>query len=235
MTLISEEEAELVRPSGAECLLCGQSLEHGYLCNGDTLATARRLDRMPRLYEALAAFLHPSGRRPELGRTRPAEAPLPVSETVLGLRGPGGIVGVLEDWRSAMQDDRGWSEPAIAGTTGRRVVVAARALGMNLEWIASSWPMAGAFAEEIRDLERDVASIINPPEPSMRIGNCPAVYADGQVCGAVLRVLAGTTEVACRWCGCEYGPESWLALKSFQPDAATPGGAGALEARPSRA
>lgn len=204
----------------ASCGLCDRDLEHGYLCPGDTLATARRLDRMPLLYAALAAFLHPSGRRPEYGRTRPAEAPLPVSEPVFNLRGPGGIVGVLEDWRSAMQADRGWGEPAIEGSTERRIAVAARALSINLDWVASSWPMAGAFAEEVRGLERDVASIVNPPVPSLRLGNCPAVYEDGEVCGAVLRVPAGTAKVICRWCGCEYPPETWLELRSLQSEGA---------------
>lgn len=205
----------------AACGLCEQQLEHGYLCPGCTLGTARRLDRMPRLYEALAGFLHPGGRRPELGRSRPAEAPLPIAEPAFNLRGPGGIVGVLEDWRSAMQADRGWGEPATAGTIDRRIAVAARALEHNLEWIAASWPMAGAFAEEIRDLERDVVSIVNPPTPSMRIGNCPAVYEDGVVCGAVLRVPAGTSKVECRWCGTAYPPETWLALRCLQMEAAS--------------
>lgn len=204
----------------ASCGLCERHLEHGYLCGGCTLGTARRLDRMPQLYAGLAAFLHPGGRRPEYGRTSPAEAPLPVSEPVFNLRGPGGIVGILEDWRSAMQADRGWGEPAITGTTERRIAVAARALSINLDWIASSWPMAGAFAEEIRDLERDVASIVNPPTPSIRLGNCPAVYEGGVVCGAVLRVPQGTAKVECRWCGCEYPPETWLQLRELQPSEA---------------
>jgi hypothetical protein len=202
------------------CGLCERDLEHGYLCPGCTLGTARRLDRMPRSYEALAAFLHPGGRRPELGSTRPVEAPLPIAEPAFNLRGPGGMVGVLEDWRSAMQKDRGWGQPAIEGDTERRVIVAARALSINLEWIASSWPMAGAFAEEIRDLERDVASIVNPPAPSLRLGNCPAVYEDGTTCGAVLRVPAGTAKVECRWCGTAYPPETWLSLHALQGDAA---------------
>jgi hypothetical protein len=200
----------------ASCGLCERDLERGYLCPGCALGTARRLDRMPRLYEALAAFLHPGGRRPELGRSRPAEAPMPIAEPAFNLRGPGGIVGVLEDWRSAMQADRGWGEPVREGGTERRVTVAARALAMNLEWIAASWPMAGPFAEEIRGLERDVASIVNPPERSLRLGNCPAVYEDGVVCGAVLRVPAGAAKVECRWCGCEYPPSTWLELRSLQ-------------------
>jgi len=200
----------------ASCGLCERQLEHGYLCPGCTLGTVRRLDRMPRMYDALAAFLHPGGRRPEMGRSRPAEAPLPIVEPAFNLRGPGGIVGVLEDWRSAMQADRGWGEPAIEGDTARRVAVAARALSINLDWVAAAWPMAGAFAEEIRDLERDVGSIVNPPEPSLRLGNCPAVYEDGIVCGAVLRVPAGTARVECAWCGTVYPPESWLVLRSLQ-------------------
>ncbi|KUN91892.1 hypothetical protein [Streptomyces caeruleatus] len=196
----------------ASCGLCDRALELGYLCPGCTLGTAQRLDRMPAMYEALAAFLHPGGRRPELGRTQPVEAPLPIAEPAFNLRGPGGMVGVLEDWRSAMQADREWGQPALTGDTERRITVAARALSMNLDWIASSWPMAGAFAEEMRGLERDVASIVNPPSPSLRLGNCPAVFVDGEVCGAVLRVPHGTAEVVCRWCGHFYPQSTWLSL-----------------------
>lgn len=204
----------------ASCGRCDRELEHGYLCGGCALATARTLDRMPRLYGALAAFLHPGGRRPELGRSRPAEAPLPISEPAFNLRGPGGIVGVLEDWRSAMQADRGWGQPVIEGTVERRIFRAARGLSQNLEWIAASWPMAGAFAEEIRGLERDGISIVNPPERSLRLGNCPAVYEDGVVCGAVLRVTAGTAKVECRWCSTVYPPDTWLELRNLQPSEA---------------
>ncbi|GAA2108828.1 hypothetical protein [Streptomyces synnematoformans] len=196
------------------CQLCERNEAAGYLCAGCTLATARTLDRMPRLYDALAAFLQPAGRRPELGHARPAEAPLPVSEPVLNLRGPGGIAGVLEAWRSAMQADRGWGQPAITGTVERRVLAASRGLSLNLEWVAASWPLAGAMAEEIRDLERDVLSIVDPREPTLRIGECAAVLPDASVCAAVLRVPPGTTEVRCRWCGTPYPPSTWLALKT---------------------
>jgi hypothetical protein len=204
----------------ASCGLCDRDLEHGYLCPGCTLGTAKRLDRMPRSYEALAAFLHPGGRRPELGSTRPAEAPLPICEPAFNLRGPGGMVGVLEDWRAAMQQDRGWGRPAIEGSTERRVVVAARALSINLEWIAAAWPMAGAFAEEIRGLEGDVASIVNPRDPKdrpRRLGYCPTLL-DEVLCGAVVALLPGRTSVSCNWCGAEWPPEKWLALAQAQDD-----------------
>ncbi|MFD9221480.1 hypothetical protein ACFWDI_16090 [Streptomyces sp. NPDC060064] len=202
----------------ASCGLCERDLQDGYLCPGCTLGTAKRLDRAPLLYTALAAFLHPGGRRPELGRSTRVHAPLPIAEPVLNLRGPGGIVGILEDWRSAMQADRGWGQPAVRGDTEARIRAAARGLGMNLEWIAASWPMAGAFAEELRDLERSVLSIVSPPDASLRLGNCPAVFEDGVVCGAVLRVPSGTTKVECKWCNTAYPPESWLALAANQWD-----------------
>ena len=202
----------------AACGLCDRDLEDGYLCSGCTLGTAQRLDRMPRLYAALAAFLQPGGRRPELGRSRPAEAPLPICEPAFNLRGPGGLVGVLEDWRSAMQADRGWGEPVTAGSTERRIAVAARALSINLEWIAAEWPMAGAFAEEIRDLERDVASIVNPRDPKdrpRRLGYCPTLL-DEVLCGAVVALHPGRTSVSCSWCGAEWPPEKWIDLASAQ-------------------
>lgn len=209
----------------ASCGLCDRDLEAGYLCPGCTLGTARRLDRAPKLYEALAAFLHPGGRRPELGRSRPTEAPLPIAEPAFNLRGPGGIVGVLEDWRSAMQADRGWGQPAIVGNTERRIVVAARALSLNMDWIVSSWPMAGAFAEEIRDLERDVASIVNPRDPAerpKRLGPCPAVLegvgGEDALCGAVLLLRPGQTLVSCSWCGASWGPDRWVLLALAQKE-----------------
>lgn len=210
------------------CGLCEHNeLEHGYLCPGCTLATTERLNRMPKLWDALAAFLAPSsGGSPQYGRTHPAEAPLPVRENVLSLRAAGGIAGVLEDWRSAMQADRGWGTPAIPAAVDRRVAVAARALSLNIEWIAAAWPLAGEMATEVRNLERDVLTIVDPEDPEerrlrrgTRIGYCVAAFPDDEVCGAVLRSYPGEATLACRWCGTEYGPQDYLLLKQLQPAA----------------
>jgi hypothetical protein len=209
-----------------DCGLCERQLEHdGYLCPGCARATTERLDRMPRLWAALAAFLAPSSSTaPHYGRTRPAEAPLPVRENVLNLRAVGGIAGVLEDWRAAMQADRGWGPPAIAAAIDTRVAVAARGLSMNMDWIAAEWPQAGAFAQEVRALEQDVLTIVDPEDPDdrrqrrgTRIGYCVAALPDEEVCGAVLRSYPGEALLCCRWCGTEYGPEQYLMLKTLQP------------------
>jgi hypothetical protein len=201
------------------CGLCGTNEAAGYLCPGCTLATGVRLDGMPRLYEALAGFLHPGGRRPEFGRTRPAEAPLPIVEPAFNLRGPGGIVGVLEDWRSAMQAERGWGEPLTGGTIARRIVVASRALSINLEWIAASWDMAGQLAVEVRQLERSVAAIVDPQDPDERpleLGACPVVLDEDTVCGAVLLRRPSQAAVQCTWCGSSWPPSRWLDLAKAQ-------------------
>lgn len=163
-------------------------------------------------YVALSAFLAPARRDVHGRRMRAVEAPLPVSEPVLDLRGPGGMVGVLEDWRSALHADLGWSEPVRRGTVHERVTEAAARLTDNVLWVASSWPLAGAFAEEIRDLERAVLSIVGPPEKTRRIGQCPTLQSDGTRCGAILRAPHGVTEVCCPWCRTAHPLHTWYAI-----------------------
>ncbi|MFF3643413.1 hypothetical protein [Streptomyces sp. NPDC002564] len=205
------------------CGLCERALEDGYLCPGCARGLAERLDRAPRWYDALAAFLQPAATGPAVGTRTRVEAPLPLAEAPLTLRGPGGIVAVLEDWRDAMQADRGWGTPVRAGDTARRVRVAARALSINVEWIASSWPAAGDLAAEIRDLERAVRSIVAPVDPAdrlIRMGPCPTpLDGDGARCGAVLTRRPGEGTVSCRWCGTTWPPARVLALARAQQDA----------------
>lgn len=200
------------------CGLCGDETT-GYLCPSCASATVDRLAAMPHQYEQLAEFLPSGGRRPEAGGTRPAEAPLPVAGPVINLRGPGGMVGILEDWRSAMQSVRGWGAPVIAGSIARRVHVAARALWLNLEWIAEHWDMAGQFAAEVRQLERDVLAILDPEDPDerpMKLGPCPARLDADTVCGAVLLLRPGHSAVQCSWCGASWLPSRWLDLEEAQ-------------------
>ncbi|MDR3079619.1 MAG: hypothetical protein LBV60_01595 [Streptomyces sp.] len=205
------------------CGLCEHHAVDGYLCPGCTLATARRLDAAPRWYAALEAFLQPAVTGPaESSRSSRTTAPLPVAEPVLNLRGPGGIVGVLEDWRSAMQADRGWSEPAVTGDTAHRVLAAARALSLNLDWIAGSWPAAGDMAQDVRRLEQDVRTVVAPTpaeDRPVRRGLCPVVPHDqDEPCGAVLLQYPGESTITCRWCGSTWPPSRLLQLARAQHD-----------------
>lgn len=202
-----------------QCEACGRDLEHGYLCPGDTLATAERLERMPKLYEALAGFLapgvHGGGERTAKGH---AGSVLPVNEAVLDLR-YGGIALVLESWRADVQWARGWGQPAIEGSIDRRVLVAARALSMSLEWIAASYPAAGDLAREVREVEGAALSIVGAlPDRGRRIGQCVAtVDKVGTVCGATIRHQRGETKLVCPWCECVYEERDFLTLARFQP------------------
>lgn len=201
------------------CGLCERELEHGCLCPGDTLALAERLDRLPKLYTALAGFLAPAARggaeRVSAGHVAPA---LPVNEAALDLR-YGGMVCVLERWRSDVQAVRGWGQPAIEAGMERRLLVAARWLGMSLDWIAANYPPAGDLAREVRDLEGAGLSIIGAlPDRGRRIGQCVAVVdREGAVCGATIRHQRGETKLVCPWCECVYESTDFLMLRHFQP------------------
>jgi hypothetical protein len=185
------------------------------LCAACTGRLRERLTRLPGLYTALAAWLAPAGRRPELGGSPAAEAPMPLRQEVLDLRGPGGIVGILEDWRAAIHDARGFAPPVPAGSIGARVDRAAQAIWQHSTWASLEWDQAGALATEIARLEARALAVINPRDPSTPIGACPADLGDGTVCGATIRVPAGTQDVHCRGCGTTYPPESWLNLRKW--------------------
>lgn len=211
----------------APCLLCHRASDGGYLCLGCTKDTRVRLECWPDLYTGLAAVLAPAGGTATVRGPRPAYAPLPVSEDILDLRGPGGLVSAAEDWVSAIGQERGHERPdrfassyaiALRGSLAiadRLRAAVAELLG-NLPWVAVSWPDAGAFAVDIRDVTRSVASIVSPPAPvdrSTRMGNCPADIGDGAVCGAVLRLHAGAKVVKCPRCATTYPSATWAGLK----------------------
>jgi len=206
----------------ATCGICERDLEAGYLCPGDALALAERLERMPKLYEALAGFLTPAAAgATEVVSHSHAGSRMPVAEAALDLR-YGGIALVLESWRADVQRARGWGEPAVEGTVEGRVLRAARWLGMNLEWIAAAYPAAGDLAREVREVEGAALSIVGAfPDRGRRIGQCVAVDASGVVCGAVIRHQRGQTRLVCDWCGCVYEERDFLTLARLQPTETT--------------
>lgn len=198
------------------CLLCDEhDAMGGYLCPGCTKATVVRLECMPALHDGLLPFLVPSTAVGQGRSGKGGPAPLPVVESILDLRVT--MVGALEDWLSAVHQERGMREPRPGGVDGR-LVTAASGLLRNVPWIAVSWPQAGVFAEEIRDLARSVSSIVAPAVSEVRgtrVGNCPAVFEDGVICGAALRLAPGERVVTCAWCQTSYPPATWPELKAL--------------------
>ncbi|MFJ4617399.1 hypothetical protein [Streptomyces sp. NPDC088812] len=207
----------------AACGLCESGIEAGYLCEGDRLALAGRLERLPALFEELAAHLVPrvTGAMERVA-SGPAGPRSPLNEAVLDIR-LGELAMLLESWRLDVQRVR-WPDhgaPPVERGVDRRVRVACRWLGMELEWIAAEYPAAGDFAREVRDAERNALSIVGAPPPrAKRLGTCVAVDSSGVICGAVLWHRAGEASVKCRWCQCVYASEQdLLLLRHYQPEA----------------
>ncbi|MFE3123895.1 hypothetical protein ACFXHD_10780 [Streptomyces hydrogenans] len=201
------------------CQLCETRETGDYLCPSCTHVLAEQLRRLPVLYGGLAAFLMPAARGAQHGgHAQAVDGALPVSENVLDLRGPGGMVATLESWREALHDARRWPAPALGVSIPNRVGSASAALHHSLDWIAQHWPAAGDLAREIRDLHGAAASIVHPrltEERGTRLGKCPAVDPSGVVCGAVLRHYPGESAVTCRWCGCAFEPQQWGELRKW--------------------
>ncbi|WP_406157709.1 hypothetical protein [Streptomyces canus] len=211
------------------CTLCTKRhLEHGTLCPECTRDTLDRLHRLPRMWASLEAWLTPgrTGTAQYGGRVRRAEAPLPLSEEVLDLRAAGGIVGVLEDWHAAVCDTRGMPVPARASSLQSRITAAAAALADQIHFIVL-WEQGGQLAREVARLVDRVRTVVQPgraldepPEPTF-LGRCIAVDEDGTVCGH--RLYADMTRpVQCSLCLCPYPPDTWLALRRYQPGATPP-------------
>lgn len=206
------------------CTLCTkQVVKHGTLCNDCTLTTLDRLQRLPRMWVSLEAWLAPGTTGPAAygGRTRLAEAPLPLRQEVLDLRAAGGIVGVLEDWRDAVYDIRGYRVPPRSAALVRRVQAASSALQQQIHFVAL-WEQGGQLALEVRHLVDRVRAVVDPgraldePKEPTFLGYCVAVDPAGIVCGR--RLYADITRtVQCDWCLCNYPPDTWLALRHHQP------------------
>lgn len=202
--------------STATLATCGHTTDvPAQLCAHCTNSLRTTLERLPQLYTALAAWLQPAGRRPELGHAPAVEAPMPVRQEVLDLRGPGGIVGVLEDWRAAAHDARGFTPPDGAGLVPTRIEAAVHALLANLTWISLTWEQGPDLAQEIRRLESRALAVIDPPDRTIPIGACPTDIGDGIICGTTIRVPAGTVDVRCKRCGTAFPPEAWLNLRTW--------------------
>ncbi|CUW29669.1 MULTISPECIES: hypothetical protein [Streptomyces] len=216
------------------CTLCEtHELPYGSLCPHCTSATHERLQRLPRMWASLDAWLAPgtTGSPQYGGRVRRAEAPLPVNSEALDLYAAGGIAGVLEDWREAVYDARGWPPPTRANGLAHRVAIAATDLNSHLDWIAR-WYAGADFGRDIRRLVDRVRQVVQPgrglDEPTL-LGRCIAAYPDGRVCGHPLYADM-SKPVQCDWCLCQYPPDTWLALRHYQPDRGRSDAAGEPEA-----
>ncbi|MER7799020.1 hypothetical protein ABTX71_01680 [Streptomyces parvulus] len=197
------------------CEVCGEETGGRYLCERHTIAVARRLALLPDLDSDLAMYLVPAPAPfGEHVTGNAAGSRPPINLDVLSLMQANRAPQVVQSWRVDVQRVR-WPERSAPPPAG--LAADCRWLGMELEWIVTSYPAAGELARELAELEAELRSLGAEPAPR-REGTCVAVTDDqGTVCGAVLK--PGPDKVVrCRWCGTEYRTEQdLLLLRHYQP------------------
>ncbi|MCX4576550.1 hypothetical protein OHB41_25925 [Streptomyces sp. NBC_01571] len=201
------------------CELCGETAGGRYLCERHTVQLALRLTTLPVLDGELALHLVPARTgfgEPVTGRGAGPRSP--INESVLDLMEANRAAKVVHARRVDVQRAR-WPEHSAPPPSG--LAADCRWLGMELEWIVSSYPAAGEMARELHELERELRSLGADTGPA-REGLCVAVTDDaGTVCGAVLS-RGSDRVVRCRWCGTEYRTEQdLLLLMHYQPKEAS--------------
>lgn len=198
------------------CELCGNATS-GYLCNRHREQLDAGLRELPALYDEVGECLVP--RRATWGEivaTRGAAGPQsPVNEDVLDTVTLARAHEVLRSWR---QDVRRCRWPHRGAPPPGDLAADCRWLSHQLDWIVAAYPAAGDLAQEVWDLEQQARSVVGDPLPrKQRLGLCVALVGGVAVCGAVISRMPDETELKCRWCGTEYGPEDYLTLKNYQP------------------
>ncbi|MFJ6615435.1 hypothetical protein ACIQPT_34745 [Streptomyces sp. NPDC091289] len=184
------------------------------LCIPCTTRLTDQLHQLPRMYAELAGHLTPGSASGQGRAGKGGPAPLPLRVDVLDLRSE---FETVCGWLGAVHDDRHLPAPQLAGDTLTRLHTAVAGLLAHMPWIAVSWPAAGDLAQEVNDLHRAAASVVDPdPRPrGRRIGHCPAAHPDSTICGAVLTLQPGETVVSCPWCTASYPPALWAGLKQL--------------------
>lgn len=211
------------------CELCERPLygaaASAYLCPGCAQSTAERLGELAGMYERLEEMLLPAARC-EYRSSRAIHSPVIVPMDVADARGS--MATALGSWHRALYDALEWQAPPLIERQADRIAAAVKALLVNVPWIAGSWPAAGDFAREIRELHGDVSTVVRSKDRGTRMGNCPT-QVDGVRCGAILRLPVGGSRIACPWCGASWEPEQWVELRLEQrkfesePVASNPG------------
>lgn len=204
------------------CLLCRRDLaddeQARVACRRCQTRLHRQLLELPDLYRRLGEALPPAGANPGPAVSGSKPRRLPVNEDVLELRAWGGMVTDLQahedDWRSEL----GMPVAPWRGTVEQTIAGAVEWLAAHVWWACEKYPHVDGLDEDVRRLQAAARSIVDPPERTIRVGNCPAAYEDGAVCGAILRALPDDTEIRCRWCGASYPESTWLSLRAAQTD-----------------
>lgn len=196
------------------CVCCGRPL-YGQAtrttCHGCERRISERLTGIADYYSQLPGFLTPERTGETSTRAVPGSR-IPLNLKVLNLLGPGGVSDLLGKQEDAWRDALGWQPREWRGDAAQTLPWVLHFLGVNLLWACGSY-------EYVDDLDRDLAQLYGESKEivtgtkrrTLRVG-CRAMYDDGTVCGASMRIDVWATAARCRTCGARYTREHWLSM-----------------------
>lgn len=187
------------------------------LCVHCTTQLTGQLQQLPRMFAALGMLLAPSMATGQGRGGKGGPAPLPLNDHAFDHRKE---FDVVYGWLAAVHDARRLQGPRLTGDALTRLHTAVAGLLAHMPWIVATWPGAGDLAQEIGELHRSAATVVDPdPRPrGRRIGHCQSIDPSGAICGAVLWLAPGEQVARCDWCSMAWPPATWMQLRAWQTE-----------------
>lgn len=202
------------------CTNCPRLLHHSelgrYACRICEDTAAKQIRAFPGLYDQLSDVLAPGAAASGGGKvTTSKSAPLPVSETALSLRGPGGIVSVLVGIEIRWLEANRFTLPGFRGSYEQELPKCTKVLINNLPWACHEYPDVADSLGKISRLHGQATDAVTGERRiQVPIGTCPTVVdaSTGELCGTPLRMSPWDTSIRCRTCNAQWGKDMWLRL-----------------------
>jgi DNA-directed RNA polymerase subunit RPC12/RpoP len=200
------------------CTHCQRNLFHTeldrhacYLCEN---RANKHLAALPLLYADLGTHALQPGTGIRTARVTGASktAPLPVSLHTLTLRGPGGIITLLQDVEDSWRRARRSRIHEQASVTDKALANIVTYLSINLAWACESYEDIADDLDTISRLYWQARNALSGKPPRLIPVRCRLLYDDGQECGAEMLVDINRTSAKCGECGTRWGSHEWMDL-----------------------
>ena len=178
-------------------------------------------DRYATLQEADELVPHSTGERgsPGFGPRSPAVDALLIHSDVrtrwTSEHGYGALA-VVESWARLIREETSLDTPPrqMRGTVPEGRATMSREL-RTIRWhwdyvLSAGW--LDDFGSDMREVLRSLTYAGRLAERVLRVGQCPAVRDDGDLCGQTLRVRASADEIRCWSCGATWPRSQWWRL-----------------------
>lgn len=210
---LPDEQEPAYRCSSCQRLLYLSELQRQvcFLCED---RAGKQLRALPNLYADLGTHaLHPATgiRGPRItGASK--TPPLPVALHTLTLRGPGGIITLLQDIEDSWRRARGSRIHPQASVTDKALASIINYLNINLTWACESYEDAADDLDTITTVYWQARNALSGKQARFIPVRCRLLYDDGSECGAELLVDINRSAAKCGECGTRWGSHEWMGL-----------------------